>query len=273
MGPPASPGSKPAVKRVRKTKKVGISISLQILNHFFCVQAKLAGGADPGAVQGPGQGVAFSVLPHPSSLPPSLLSISAPLPPSPTHPTLSPPPLPIRVPALLPSPTPRVIQYTGTRPPTPPQPVRQCRSITPAHQPPIEQSQVADSPAYTTDRDSETNNAAVILTTHSHNPTTPTWTVAVSRPVSSTTRPALGSLAVRPARPALSPALTSPAVSPAPSPKTSPEKMVILMGGQSQVATKGGLVLSPPRPAPALRPETGEPQPAPAPPTAAGQQQ
>merc|ERR1719427_1786911 len=61
-------------------------------------------------------------------------------------------------PLFPPPPTPRVIQYTGTRPLTPPQPV-------------------------------------------SHNPTTPTWTVAVSRPVSSTTRPALGSLAVRPARP------------------------------------------------------------------------
>merc|ERR1719510_1371256 len=77
------------------------------------------------------EGEAGGLLSNP--LPASLLSISAPLPPTTLSPLKEPPPLPIRLAAGPGSPTPRVIHYAGR--------------------------------------------------TGADNPTTPTWTVAVSRPV------------------------------------------------------------------------------------------
>ena len=80
------------------------------------------------------EGETGSLLSNP--LPASLLSISAPLPPTTLSPLKEPPPLPIRLPPGPGSPTPRVIHYAGR--------------------------------------------------TGADNPTTPTWTVAVSRPVTAT---------------------------------------------------------------------------------------
>jgi len=158
----------PAPKKARKTKK--------------------SKSTDSETVQ------SFSVLPHMHNpLPASLLSISAPLPPtSPSTCSLSPPPLPIRVP-FLPIPSPALSSSSpllSSALQSPHSPVTTS--------PRISQPSSVQLPTSPTPRviqyagrgkglPDATPRLPVPIT---HNPTTPTWTVAVSRPVAAT-RPAL----------------------------------------------------------------------------------
>ena len=130
-------------------------------------------------------------------LPASLLSISAPLPPTTLSPLKEPPPLPIRLPPGPGSPTPRVIHYAGR--------------------------------------------------TGADNPTTPTWTVAVSRPVT----------ASRPQQMVVSGHRPSTVQIQLPSPglvRQHPDKLLILMSPNKEQpgpAQAGGLIVTPGPPSPA----------------------
>ena len=147
-GPPGSPlmmPTKVTPKKTRRPKKLKV------------------------AEAGPGSGFTLSsgtITP----LPASLLSISAPLPPSPHKEATDPPPLPIRIPGPDPAVPRTVIHYAGPGP-----------SKTEA---PATVSEVS-----THDR----NNFHDKLSQVTNNPTTPTWTVAAGRPVAAP-RPAPGQL-------------------------------------------------------------------------------
>ena len=137
------------------------------------------------------EGEAGGLLSNP--LPASLLSISAPLPPTTLSPLKEPPPLPIRLPPGPGSPTPRVIHYAGRT-------------------------------------GADTNN-----------PTTPTWTVAVSRPVT----------ASRPQQMVVSGGRPSTVQIQLPAPglvRQHPDKLLILMSpnkDQAGPAQTGGLIVTP----------------------------
>ena len=141
------------------------------------------------------EGEAGGLLSNP--LPASLLSISAPLPPTTLSPLKEPPPLPIRLPPGPGSPTPRVIHYAGR--------------------------------------------------TGADNPTTPTWTVAVSRPVT----------ASRPQQMVVSGHRPSTVQIQLPSPglvRQHPDKLLILMSPNKEQpgpAQAGGLIVTPGPPSPA----------------------
>ena len=141
------------------------------------------------------EGEAGGLLSNP--LPASLLSISAPLPPTTLSPLKEPPPLPIRLPPGPGSPTPRVIHYAGR--------------------------------------------------TGADNPTTPTWTVAVSRPVT----------ASRPQQMVVSGQRPSTVQIQLPAPglvRQHPEKLLILMSPNKDQAgppQAGGLIVTPGPPSPA----------------------
>merc|ERR1719219_1337054 len=116
-------------------------------------------------------------------LPASLLSISAPLPPTTLSPLKEPPPLPIRLPPGPGSPTPRVIHYAGR--------------------------------------------------TGADNPTTPTWTVAVSRPVTAS-RPRPSTVQIQ-----------LPGLVRQHSPG-GPDKLLIVMSpNKDQAGQPGGLIVTP----------------------------
>ena len=144
------------------------------------------------------EGEAGGLLSNP--LPASLLSISAPLPPTTLSTLKEPPPLPIRLPPG--SPTPRVIHYAG--------------------------------------RTGADNT----------NPTTPTWTVAVSRPVT----------ASRPQQMVMSGQRASTVQIQLPAPglvRQHPDKLLILMSPNKEPAVPGqagGLIVTPGPPSPAPPP-------------------